>query len=155
MAGLERDVVEGAHGIRFVPDRYIDEVSLNDFGAVVCPGGALGYVNLRKDKRVLAMIRDAYCSSRLVAVVCASPAVLSDAGILNDKACTIFPGMEDELRKGGGKPRKDLVVVDGKIITSTGPATTISFALVVAEKLVGRETVESVTRATLANLALK
>ena len=155
VVGLNKDVVEGAHGMRFVPDRYIDEVSLGEFDAVVCPGGAPGYENLRKDQRVLAMIKDAYRSNRLVAAICASPAVLSDAGILKDKICTIFPGMEDELRKGGGRPKEDLVVADGKIITSMGPATAIPFALSVAERLVGKKVVENVRKATLANLALK
>jgi len=155
VAGLNSDVVEGAHGMKIVPDRYVGEVSVEDFDTVVCPGGSPGYENLRRNRRVLAMIKDAYKSGKLVAAICASPAVLSDAGILKDRLCTIYPGMEDELRKGGGKPREDLVVVDGTIITSRGPATAILFALAVAEKLVGERAVESVRKATLADLALK
>ncbi len=123
-----------------------------DFDAVVCPGGAPGYENLRKDRRVIDMIRRAFDSNKLVAAVCASPAVLSDAGVLEGKACTIYPSMEDELKKGGGKPKDEIVVVDGNIITSRGPATALPFALKVVEKLVGKDTAENVRKRTLVDM---
>jgi 4-methyl-5(b-hydroxyethyl)-thiazole monophosphate biosynthesis len=81
--------------------------------------------------------------------------VLSDAGVLRNRNCTIYPGMEVELEKGGGKPRKDLVVEDGNIITSQGPATALLFALRIAERLVDKKTVDTVREKTLANLVVK
>ena len=155
VAGLTPDLVEGAHGMKFVPDKSIEEVAVKDFDAVVCPGGAPGYKNLRKNRRVIAMIKEAFDSNKLVAAVCASPAVLSDAGVLKGKACTIYPGMEGELEKGGGKPRKDMVVVDGNVITSRGPATALPFALKLAEKLAGKEVAENIKKKTLADIILK
>jgi 4-methyl-5(b-hydroxyethyl)-thiazole monophosphate biosynthesis len=62
--------------------------------------------------------------------------------------------MESELRKGGGKPRKDLVVEDGNIITSQGPATALLFAFRIAERLVDKKTVDVVWEKTLSNLVL-
>jgi 4-methyl-5(b-hydroxyethyl)-thiazole monophosphate biosynthesis len=155
VAGLTPDLVEGAHGMKFVPNKSIEEVAVKDFDAVVCPGGAPGYKHLRKNRRVIAMIKEAFDSNKLVAAVCASPAVLSDAGVLKGKACTIYPGMEGELEKGGGKPRKDIVVVDGNVITSRGPATALPFALKLAEKLAGKEVAENIKKKTLANITLK
>jgi len=156
IVGLKPDVVEGAHGIKFIPDKPIDDVVTKDFDAVVCPGGAPGFENLRKNKKVLEMIKEAFGFNKLVAAICASPAVLSDAGVLKGRMCTIYPGMEEELRKGGGKIReKDTVVVDGNIITSRGPATAFHFALKLAEKLTGKEAADNVRKETLANLALK
>lgn len=155
VAGLTPDLVEGAHGMKFVPDKSIEEVAVRGFDAVVCPGGAPGYKNLRKNRRVIAMIKEAFDSNKLVAAICASPAVLSDAGVLKGKACTIYPGMEGELEKGGGKPRKDMVVVDGNVITSRGPATALPFALKLAEKLAGKNVAENVRIKTLADITLK
>jgi len=155
VAGLVPYPVEGAHGMKFVPDRPIGGLTVRDFDAVVCPGGAPGFENLRKDRRVIAMIKEAFNSNKLVAAVCASPAVLSDAGVLEGKTCTIYPGMEGELEKGGGKPREDMIVVDGNIITSRGPATALPFALKLAEKLAGKEVAEKVRRETLADTTLK
>ena len=138
--------------MKFVPDGTIDEVDVMDFDAVICPGGDLGCENLRKDQRAIDMIKKAFDSGKLVAAVCASPAVLSDAGVLEGKECTIYPGMEDELEKGKGKPREDMVVVDGSIITSRGPATALPFALKVVEKLVGKEAARKIGGETLADM---
>jgi len=152
VAGLTPNVVEGAHGMRIVPDKSIDDVSIEDFDAFVVPGGNPGYKNLRNDPRVIDIIKKAFNSNKLVAAICAGPSVLSDAGILNGKACTIYPGMEDELRKGGGKPKQDMIVVDGNIITSRGPATALPFAIKLAEKMVGKQVAENVSKKTLANI---
>ena len=152
VAGLTPNIVEGKHGVKIVPDKSIDDVSVEDFDAFVVPGGNPGYKNLRNDQRVINMVKKAFNSNKLVAAICAGPAVLSDAGILNGKACTIYPGMEDELRKGGGKPKQDMVVVDGNIITSRGPATALPFAIKLAEKMVGKQVAENVSKKTLANI---
>jgi 4-methyl-5(b-hydroxyethyl)-thiazole monophosphate biosynthesis len=152
VAGLTSNVTEGKHGMRIVPDNSIDNVKVEDFDAVVVPGGNPGYKNLRKDSRVIAMIKKASGSNKLVAAICAGPTVLSDAGILNGKACTIYPGMDEELEAGGGKPKHDMVVVDGNIITSRGPATALPFALTLAEKLAGKQVAEAVSKRTLANI---
>ena len=63
--------------------------------------------------------------------------------------------MEGELERGGGKPREDMVVVDGNVITSRGPATALPFTLKLAEKLVGKEAAEKVREETLASITLK
>ena len=152
VAGLTPSIVEGAHAVKIAPDTSIDKVNVTEFDAVIVPGGNPGYKNLRKDPRVIEAIRKAFESGKLVAAVCAAPAVLSDAGILKGKTCTIYPGMENELEKGGGKPKQDIVVVDGNIITSRGPATTLPFALVLAEKLAGKQAAETVGKKTMANL---
>jgi len=155
IAGIEPDAIKGAHGVKFVSDTSVDEVNVKDFDAVLCPGGSPGYVNLRNDSRVLAMIKEAFNSNKLVAAICAAPAVLADAGILRNRNCTIYPGMETELEKGGGKPQKDLVVEDGNIITSQGPATALLFAFRVAARLVDKKTTDIVWEKTLTNLIIK
>lgn len=155
IVGIEPEIIEGAHGMKFVSDISIDEVNVEDYDAVICPGGNPGYMNLRKDHRVLAMIKEAFNSNKLIAAICAAPAVLAEAGILRNRNCTIYPGMEVELEKGGGKPRKDLVVEDGNIITSQGPATAFLFAFRIADRIVDKKTINIVWEKTLANLILK
>ena len=155
VVGIEPSIIEGGHGMKFVSDVLIDEANVEDFEVVICPGGNPGYMNLRKDSRVLTMIKEAFNSNKLVAAICAAPAVLADAGILRDKNCTIYPGMEVELEKGGGKPRNDLVVEDGNIITSQGPATAFLFAYSIANRIVDKKITNMVWEKTLANLIMK
>jgi 4-methyl-5(b-hydroxyethyl)-thiazole monophosphate biosynthesis len=154
LAGLEPGAIEGGHGMKFVPDSSIDKINAKDFDAVICPGGGLGAKNLRKDNRVLTIIREAFEAGKIVAAICAGPSVLSEAGVLRSRSSTIFPGMENELVKGGGKPQTDLVVEDGNVITSQGPATALLFALKLAERLAGKKAAENVREKTLTNMLL-
>jgi len=154
-AGLTPKLVEGSHGIKFAPDKTIQNIKVTDFDAVICPGGSPGYENLRKNQTVINLIKEAFESNKLVAAICAAPAVLSDAGILKGKMCTIYPGMEAELQKGGGKPKKEIIVVDGNIITSMGPATSLPFSLKLAEKLAEKKIAEDVGKRMLADIVLK
>jgi 4-methyl-5(b-hydroxyethyl)-thiazole monophosphate biosynthesis len=152
VTGLSSSVIEGAHGIKIVPDKNIDSVKIFDFDAVIVPGGTPGYKNLRNDQRVIDMVKEAFDSNKIVAAICAAPAVLSDAGILKNKNCTIYPGMENELEKGGGKPKLDTVVIDGNIITSRGPATALPFAIKLVELLSGKQMAREVAKKTMANI---
>ena len=45
VAGLTSDIVEGSHGLRMLPDRSVEGLSIDSFDAIVCPGGAPGYEN--------------------------------------------------------------------------------------------------------------
>lgn len=155
ITGLVPNRIKGSHGVIITPDQCIDNVTVDNFDAVICPGGYPGYENLRKDPTVLKLVKEAYSQEKIVAAICGAPTVLSDAGILKGKACTIYPGMEDELRKGGGVPRTEIVVVDGNIITSQGPATAFAFSFKLAEKLVDKKVAEKIIKATLADIALK
>lgn len=152
VTSLTPNLVEGVHGIKIAPDKHIDDITVKDYDAIVLPGGNPGYKNLRKDPRVIKMVKEAFAANKLIAAICAAPAVLSDAGILEGKACTIYPGMENELEEGKGKPRHDMVVEDGNIITSKSPGTALLFALRLAEKLAGKQVAEAVRKKTMAGV---
>ncbi len=156
LVGLKTGLVEGAHGIKVMPDKFIDEVEMDEFGAIICPGGSPGFKNLRENARVIKIVQMAHAQNKIVAAICAAPTVLSDAGVIRGKMCTIYPGMENELMKGGGKLREgDLVVVDENVVTSMGPATAIVFTLKLAEMLVEKKVVEEITKNLLADIGVK
>lgn len=152
VGGLTSNAIEGAHKMKMIPDSSIDGLQTENFDAIIVPGGNPGYKNLRNDSRVLSMIKKASNTNKLIAAICAAPAVLSDAGTLEGKSCTIYPGMENELEKGGGIPEQDMVVIDDNIITSKGPATALPFAIKLVETLVGKEAAEAVSKKTLTNI---
>jgi 4-methyl-5(b-hydroxyethyl)-thiazole monophosphate biosynthesis len=152
VVSLKDEIVEGAHSVKIVSDTIIDHIELSNFDAIIIPGGNPGFINLRNDSRVIELIKRAYISNKLIAAICAGPAVLSDAGILKNKYCTIYPGMEEELEKGQGKVKKELVVVDKNIITSQGPATALLFAIKIVEKILGKEVAGSIRKKALVHL---
>ncbi len=153
--GLTAKEVTGAHDIKFIPDTFIDEMDQEDFDALILPGGSPGYKNLKNNKKVLKIIKEAFENKKLIGAICAAPAVLAETGILKEKNCTIYPGMEIELEKGGGIPREKWIVEDENIITSQGPATALPFAIKLVEKLTGKQMAEELRERTLAKLVLK
>jgi 4-methyl-5(b-hydroxyethyl)-thiazole monophosphate biosynthesis len=137
LAGLHDGPVEAGHGVKVIPDCGIDELAAKDFDAVILPGGYPGYVNLGADARVLALVRTAFETGKIVAAICGAPVILGRLGIVKGKRATIFPGKEADLT--GAKPVRDPVVVDGTVVTSQGPGTALDFAITLAELLAGEQ----------------
>ena len=66
----------------------------------------------------------------------------------NSGRYTCYPSVEEQIRP---EDRVDeIVVVDGKVVTSQGPATAICFALELVRQLVGEESHKAVREGTLA-----
>ena len=86
---------------------------------------------------------------KLVAAICAAPIVLAEAGIVEGKNITSYPGFEDELK--GCNYKEEKVVVDGNIITSRGPATAMEFAYKLLEVL-GNKTYNDLKKGMLYNI---
>jgi len=147
--GVEGKEVTGAHKVTITTDKTLDDVNIDQLDALILPGGAPGFQNLRKNKTVLSLIKEAFEKEKIVAAICASPSVLATAGVLENKKATIYPGMEEEIKKGRGIFLNDLVVVDDTIVTSKGPATTMLFALKIVELLKDKETSEDVKNKVL------
>jgi 4-methyl-5(b-hydroxyethyl)-thiazole monophosphate biosynthesis len=150
--GKDRTVA-GARGIPVVADRVIADIGGLAYDAVVLPGGMGGSANLAASGAVDALVREAAANGKLVAAICAAPAVvLAPKGILAGKRFTCFPGMEKAV--SGAVWVEEKVVVDGSLITSRGAGTAAFFALAVIEYLLGRETAENIGKTTLVEPAV-
>ena len=144
LAGLHKGPIVGSRGVQLIPDSVLDELTVEDFDAVILPGGSPGYINLGADERVLEMVTKAYESGKLVAAICGAPSILGKLGIVRGRRATIFPGKEAELI--GAEPASDSVVVDGNVVTSRGPGTALEFAITLVELLVSEQKAQEVKR---------
>ena len=139
--------VVGGHGIALAPDLAIEELK-DELDAVVLPGGSRGAENLAESSRVLDLIRSMHARGRIVAAICAAPAVvLTRAGILAGRRVTCYPGFEQSFT--GCTFSEERVVVDGHIVTSRSPGTAAEFSLKLVELLAGEEKARSISDATL------
>ncbi len=127
--------VEAAHGITILADITLDEVDIELADMIFLPGGMPGSRNLAKSDRLLEIIKQAYDSEKYVTAICAAPTVLAKAGILKGKKAICYPGFEAELTDA--VIHDDLVVRDGKILTSKGPGTAMLFAYALVDILKG------------------
>ena len=142
-------MVTGAHSIRVEADLLFEEADYDSCSMIVLPGGLPGAFNLQDHAGLEAQIKRFAEEDRPLAAICAAPLVFGSHGVLNGRKATIYPGMEKCLN--GALPQDEIVVQDGKVITSMGPATAMPFALKLIEALKGKEVSDSVADGLLWN----
>jgi 4-methyl-5(b-hydroxyethyl)-thiazole monophosphate biosynthesis len=103
-----------------------------------------GTLNLGANDYVQKVIAEFAASGKLVSAICAAPSVLGEAGLLQGKKATSYPGFEEKLL--GAEVSFDPVVVDGNIITSRGMGTAIPFALEIVSYLLGEDKAEEIRK---------
>ena len=133
--------VKGKNQILITADRLLADVLAQDFDLVVIPGGP-GVYPLRKDPRIVDLLKRLAAQGKTVAAICAAPTLLKDAGLLEGKSYTAHFSVADELPE---IKTASAVVVDGNIITSRGAGTAIEFGLTLAELLAGSKVSKEVS----------
>jgi len=127
--------VKGRSGIVLQADAALAEVMDKDYDLIILPGGP-GHTRLRSDKKIIERLRRQEASGRLIGAICAAPAVLLEAGLLENRGYTAHFSVENELTEiEKDKP----VVTDNRVITSRGAGTATEFALELVKLLAGRE----------------
>ena len=137
VAGLREGECKGMLGMSYTPKTTVDEVSVDDFDALVIPGGSGSPAHLWDNQVVHQMVQDAHSKGKVVAIICLAPVALAKAGLLKGKNATVSSSSNaPEILKGKGANYLDEdVVVDGNIITARCPAASGEFAEKIIEKL--------------------
>jgi 4-methyl-5(b-hydroxyethyl)-thiazole monophosphate biosynthesis len=128
----DNTLVVGRNKMTLQAETTLTGVGEQAFDLLFLPGGP-GVTKLRADARVPALARAQTAAGRWIGAICAAPAVLHDAGLLQGKRYTAHPSVADELKNILSNER---VVVDGKIVTSRGAGTALDFGLSLVELLV-------------------
>ncbi|EEF38113.1 conserved hypothetical protein [Ricinus communis] len=120
-------------------DEYtIKEINPMEWTFDDVPQGGLGGAQaFAKSEKLVNMLRKQKDTNKPYGAICASPAlVLEPHGLLKGKKATAFPAMCDKL--SDRSEAENRVIVDGNLITSRGPGTSMEFALGIVEKFFGR-----------------
>ncbi|MDR1957270.1 MAG: DJ-1/PfpI family protein [Treponema sp.] len=146
--------VPGAHGVVLRADSTLHEltkerrVSADFWDGVLLPGGIPGASNLASSEPVSELVQDMAAAGKLVAAICASPAVVLDPlGVLRGRRFTCFPGMESSV--SGAQWSAEQVVVDGNIITSRGAGTAGLWAIALIAHLTDPSIAQQIASAVL------
>ncbi|CAN6820339.1 unnamed protein product [Brassica oleracea] len=141
VASVENQVgVDACHGIRIVADALLSDVNDSVFDLVMLPGGLPGGETLKNCKPLENMVKKQDTDGRLNAAICCSPALaLGTWGLLEGKKATCYPVFMEKLGVTCGKAVESRVEVDGRIVTSRGPGTTMEFSVTLVEQLFGKE----------------
>lgn len=150
IAGLHSKIVKGSRAISIEADILLEDLNDLSFDALVLPGGGPGAKNLAASEKVLSLIESFNSEGRIVAAICASPAVvLAKTSVLQDKKACCYPGCETQADDKSITWGNKKVLTSDNIITSRGPGTAKDFALTIIEKLSGAEKADLVAKAAL------
>jgi 4-methyl-5(b-hydroxyethyl)-thiazole monophosphate biosynthesis len=151
VAGVGSTAVQGAQGVTFQCDVALEEIRSTP-AAIVLPGGLPGAENLGKSGAVKELTLKVHENGGICAAICAAPAfTLAKYGLLDGRAATCYPSFESEF-DSSTQHSEDRVVVDGNIVTSRGPGTSLEFSLKLAAMLVGTSAADELQGQMLARV---
>ncbi|KAI4388265.1 hypothetical protein MLD38_000608 [Melastoma candidum] len=139
VASVEKQLrVVAAHGVKLIADAFISDCADAVFDLISLPGGMPGGSNLRDCKILENLVKKQAMEGRPYAAICASPAVVLGSWDLL-KGATCYPSFMEQLKSFASAVVDSRVQVDGKVVTSRGPGTTMEYAVTLVELLFGKE----------------
>jgi protease I len=125
-------------------DRTLDQVSADDYDAIVLPGGQINPDLLRVNDQALKLIKDFYNQKKIVAAICHAPWLLIETGLIKGRKATSYKSIKTDVINAGAKWEDSAVVTDEGLITSRHPGDLDAFSSKIIEEVAeGRHTQRS------------
>jgi protease I len=86
----------------FEVHRTIAEADINDYGAVVLPGGVANADQLRAVPAAVTLVRRMFEAGKPAAVICHAPWLLVEADLVRGRTLTSWPSLKTDIRNAGG-----------------------------------------------------
>jgi protease I len=102
-------------------DMTLDEADMNDYDALVLPGGATNADNLRMQDKARQWVKEFMAADKPLAAICHAPWLLASAGVTAGRKLTSFFTIQDDMRNAGADWVDQEVVIDRNLITSRKP----------------------------------
>lgn len=115
-------------------DRTVDAVSIEDYDALMIPGGVLNPDKLRMNSDAVEFVREFFKSGKPVAAICHGPQMLIEAGVVRGHRLTSYPAIKTDLHNAGADWVDEEVVVEGNLITSRSPEDIPAFSRTMIEE---------------------
>ena len=129
-------VYAGKHGYPCRSDAAIRDMRAGDFAGLVVPGGFMPD-KLRRDPKVVQLVRDFSAASKLVAAICHGGWIPISAGVYRGVRVTGSPGIKDDLINAGALWEDAAVVVDRHFVSSRKPDDLPEFCRAILRVLTG------------------
>jgi protease I len=137
LAGIGDKSYRGKNGYPANVDGQVADWSADQLAGILAPGG-WAPDKLRRDRRLLDLVRDVHDAGKLVATICHGPWILISAGIVRGRTLTSTVGIRDDVVNAGAKWVDEAVVCDRNIISSRVPSDLPHFGKACVEWLEAR-----------------
>jgi len=140
-----RDKLHCTWNLTVIPELLIANLDTNEFDALAIPGGfeEAGYYEDAYSEEFLSVIRSFNKAGKIIASICVGALPLGKSGVLCGRKGTTYHlnnGLrQKQLAAFGVNVITQPIVIDGKIITSSSPATALDVAYKLLEMLTSIE----------------
>lgn len=130
VVGFDRNPVMSMGGLRVLPDRSLRDVSADQIGVLILPGGDLWESGHGSEPELAALLRRLDAAGTPIAAICGATLALARAGLLNDRRHT--SSVQGDLNpapgySGAAHYVRDGAVADRGVVTASGLAS-VDFA---------------------------
>lgn len=125
LVSIDEGEVQGVHhdqsGDRFKVDMPIGRANVNDYDALVLPGGVFNPDALRINEMAVEFVKDFFREYKPVAAICHGPWTLIEANVVRERRMTSWPSLRTDLINAGAEWVDEPCVCDRGLVTSRKP----------------------------------
>jgi protease I len=118
IAARDQDLVDAGS---FPVDLLVDDATVDDFDALLLPGGTVNPDKLRTEDAAVQFVGSFMRSGKPVASICHGPWTLVEADVVRGRRLTSWPSVRTDLSNAGAEVVDEEVVTDGNLTTSRSP----------------------------------
>ena len=122
-------------GETFIVEKTFSDVSVEDYDALIVPGGTVGADNLRANQEAVEFVRGFFEQEKPVGVICHGPWTLVEADVVRGRTLTSYPSLQTDIRNAGGEWVDEEVVTDQGLVTSRNPDDLPAFCSKLVEEI--------------------
>src|ERR1700744_6293885 len=119
----------------FRVDRAVSEASVDEYDALVLPGGTVNPDKLRLDSSAVSFVRDFVNSGKPVAAICHGPRTLIEADVVAGRTVTSYPSIRTDLRNAGANVAEQEAPIHQTVTTSRRPSDLPAFCTALVRQL--------------------
>ncbi|MFO6464151.1 type 1 glutamine amidotransferase domain-containing protein [Jannaschia sp. KMU-145] len=116
-------------------DLKLTDARVEEYDALVLPGGQINPDVLRVNEDAVALIRSFVEAGKIVAAICHAPWLLIEAGVVEGRDMTAYPSIRTDLKNAGANVKDASVVTSNGIITSRNPDDLNDFVAKIIEEV--------------------
>lgn len=121
-------------GDKLTVDGLVADASVEEYDALILPGGVQNPDTLRMDEKAVAFVRDFARSGKPIGVICHGPWVMIEADVVRGRRMTSWPSVRTDLRNAGAEVVDEEVVTDKGLVSSRKPDDLPAFCRKIVEE---------------------
>jgi protease I len=138
LVSLEAGEIQGFHHYdkadTFEVDRTVEDASVDDYDALVLPGGVGNPDTLRMDENAVNFVKGFVDAGKPIAVICHGPWTLVEADVVRGRTLTSWPSLRTDIKNAGGDWVDEEVIVDDGLTSSRKPDDLPAFCSTLIEE---------------------